>query len=256
MGRVYLPIGKKAHLPYALQPLGLDVWTIEELCHAIILAADLLEKDFVSQELVDFIRRQLGLSDLAGELSDMVAEECTLTQFCAAILDATDYVRGQERSTVIDKIERSEKSTPIEKLQKKLDRLMDEGEYFSVLSQCESILSTLQNKEEQTVEDAEMQAAVLMQQATAYAKLFYYEPASQLFFEAHQYYDRADLSVNSKRALQQYLLCLCMLWGEVRFMKFVEANPDYRELSILARRRYERAAKEVEQELPEEVIGI
>lgn len=253
MRNVFLPMGKRAHLPYTIEPAGIEVYTIEELCHGVVREAELLEKSFMSEKLVDFVRRQLGLSDLAGELSDVIASGGSLTDFCSILLCGTDYLRGSSLDDLLDRIERSENTSPLLKTQKKLEMLLRGREYFSLLSQCEMILSGLEKgfededgkNAEEDREHAELRAAVLMKQAAAYAALFYYQPAANAYLAAHLAYEKADLTVYSKKARGFYLMCLILMWDEEEFDNYLKDHPGDKELAIVVKNRISRAAEDI-----------
>ncbi|MBO4337100.1 MAG: hypothetical protein J5842_03415 [Lachnospiraceae bacterium] len=245
MSTVYLPVGSKAAIPFVMQPLGIEVFTIEELCYFICREAELLEKSFMSAKLVDFIRRQLGLSDLAGQLSDDLANAESLAVFCGHIIDHVGYLDKNQRERLISKIYGSENAGELEKIQKKLNLLMENREYFALISQCEKILGSENIGFSREAEKFELEGAVLMKQAYAYAALFYFEPAAERYLKAHEAYEKADLTVYAARAAKDYLLCQKLLMDQESYKRFVEDNPQYVETSLVLQKNLDRAMPQI-----------
>ncbi len=241
MSTVYLPVGSRASIPYVMEPLGIEVFTIEELCLSIIREAELLEKSFMSVKLVDFVRRQLGLSDLAGQLSDVIAQGGSLSRFCGLIIDHAYYLDKNERERLLDKISGSENAGQLEKIQKKLTLLLENEEYFALILQCEKILGKTDLSFAREAEKYEMEGAVLMKQAYAYASLFYFRMAADLYKKACEAYEKADLTVYSMKAAKNHLLCQKLVMDNDSYEKFVTSNPKYVETSLVLQKNLDRA---------------
>ncbi len=238
-----MPIGKKAHTPYHISPDGVEIYTIEELCLYVVMQAELLEEQFVDPALFDFIRTRLGLRTLSAELSEQWEAGRSLAGFCELLLTKCDFLRPDELKDVIRRIRENEEADEKEKLRKKLDRLRANKEYMALIRQCSLMLGRFNDGSD---EQAPLRGMLLSRQAGAYALLFYYEPAAKLYQEAEEAYRKAGLTEEADKALQQQLLCLLMLWGEEKFLHYVEAHQRLVAPSLLARERYARAVRDME----------
>lgn len=240
MSRVFLPIGKKAHTPFHIHSEGLEIYTLEELCFYIIREAELLERDFMSEALISFIRVQLCLRALAKELNEELQRGGALSGFCAIILESAQFLPPAELAEVIDKIRAGENESEEEKLTKKLKRLVENKEYSALLGQCQKALA-----KEQWAQEPQKRAELLMKQALGYARLFYFKPAAALYQEARRAYEEAKMPVFEQKAGQQYLLCLRLGMGEEEFRRFTDGNSEYLEMSMAAEQRFVRATSAV-----------
>ncbi len=236
MNRVYLPIGKKAHSPYRINPEGIDIYTLEELCYYIVTQTEMLERSFMSEALVGFIYDQLSLRSLAQKLRKELRSEPTLVGFCALILEKAEFLPQAQLSEVLERIRSVENETPDQKLEKRLNRLAADREYHGLIRQCQLALARLENPESD-----EVRAGLLMRQAGAYAQLFYFEPAAALYDQARQILHKAQMRILENKASQQYLLCVRILWGEEKYRHFIETHREYLEASMAAEQRYARA---------------
>ena len=240
MSRVFLPIGKKAHTPYNIRPMGVEVSTLEELCYYIAREAELLDRDFMCPELIDFIAGPLGLPKLSQLLAENYNHEASLAGFCCIILAWSHFLDEDEFARAIEKLELCEECPESEKVLLKIRRLEKNREYHTLISQGRIYLADLEGKEA-TRENLQTCAVLCSKVAAAYAGLFYYEPAAQLYLQAAEYYEKVSDTMHTHKCVQQYLLCLRICMPEKQFRRFVEDHPKYLEASLMAEQRLARA---------------
>ena len=70
--RISICVGKYAAVPYCVPGLELSVHCIEELCYCIRENAFLIDASLMNDDLVNWIDKDCGLTDLAKELYPMV----------------------------------------------------------------------------------------------------------------------------------------------------------------------------------------
>ena len=61
-------MGRYASEPLTIKNTYIRVWCLEELCYYICENADLLEDNFASNELIDWVADECGLKELAIKL--------------------------------------------------------------------------------------------------------------------------------------------------------------------------------------------
>ena len=81
MSELLLCRGKRAVRPYYIASLGINIFSIEELCYLISQNAHTLDHDFMEEELCRFVREQLGLTELADALKEIIRGKGALTDF-------------------------------------------------------------------------------------------------------------------------------------------------------------------------------
>ena len=67
MGRVILCIGNQAKIPYYFEKLGIQVWSVEELCYYLYKNLHLADDSLMNQGLCTWLGQELGMKELAGK---------------------------------------------------------------------------------------------------------------------------------------------------------------------------------------------
>ncbi len=91
MRNAVLCVGDYARQPYTFQRIGVKVYCVEELCYCLGENAYLLDHAIVSRELVDWIEKQCGLTQLAGELNGLISHQASESAFVGTILQYAGY---------------------------------------------------------------------------------------------------------------------------------------------------------------------
>ena len=96
MRNAVLCVGNYAKQPYTFQKIGVKVYCVEELCYCLGENAYLLDHAIVSKELVDWIDKQCGLTQLAGELNGLINHQASESAFVGTILQYVGYQTEEE----------------------------------------------------------------------------------------------------------------------------------------------------------------
>ena len=91
-----------AATPYYIEEVSLNVYSLEELSYYIQHNVYLLNQDFMSQDLCNWIGRELGLKTLMNELQEMITEGKPLHIFVGKILMETGYLTNAEIRTLLE----------------------------------------------------------------------------------------------------------------------------------------------------------
>ena len=126
-----LCVGNYASCAYCFEGLNLKVYCIEELCYCLKENAFLLDRDIMSDRLVDWLRQECGLPDLAADLYTMVHKKGSLSAFVCRILEYTGFYN----KTVVRDVEQTLKKGAglniIEKRKMRIDYLVEQKKYLS-----------------------------------------------------------------------------------------------------------------------------
>ena len=89
MNNVDLCIGNYAKKPFYVNLSDIYLYSMEELCYYFIDKIYLLDEEIMSFELVEWIRTECGMEELADELDSFVRRHVSLAAFLTTILEKT-----------------------------------------------------------------------------------------------------------------------------------------------------------------------
>lgn len=240
-----------AALPYYVEGIGINLYSMEELCYYIMGNTYLLDNSFMSEELCTWIEKQMGLYKLAEQLRDLMRGQGLLSEFVLAILEQTGYCTTKEMQDIILTIRQMEEKSDFECNKIRADQLMEKQKILAAIYEYKRLLDSPDSKEASAL----LCGNIWHNLGTAYARLF-------LFGEAANCYEQAYKLNESRESLRECLLCYRCLHDEMGFMrKAMENNIDEtgmqeirNELSIASRSdqleqfeaRLEELAKECE----------
>ena len=75
---------KRARLPYYIENISTNIYSIEELCFYLYHNIYLLDSTILNEELCFWIRDELGLKKLAQKLYSLLDDEVKLGRFYPA----------------------------------------------------------------------------------------------------------------------------------------------------------------------------
>ena len=259
MGRVILCMGNTAKTPYVLKNLGISVYTIEELCYCIKEDAFLMNEEMVCRELIDWLRDECGLTELADSLYVFLRLKSSVSAFLTTILEYTGYYPPEEVKRVEQFLKASEGQDEYEKRKRVADYLAGTGKYQLAAEQYCELLVLL--PEEYT----EFRARILHNLGYVNCQMFSFEKAAEQFEAAYR------LS-GAKESLLQFLAAKRMQLPEKEYIDFIAKRAEeYYDVSMELEGKVEalaeqwkecRQAKELadirldESEQPEESLDV
>lgn len=196
MGELILCKRPIAAVPYYIEDVSLNVYSIEELCYYVANNAYLINTEFASVELCNWIGREVGKEE-EKVLLTILEEEKPLHVFINALLNLCDYLPGEEIRNVTEIISSFENKSPIECSKIRADRLLDKNKIVDAIYEYENIL----DKCEQDKKDIskEFMGDIWHNLAVCYARLFFFKEASVCFEYAYQ--------LNRKKISLEAMLC-------------------------------------------------
>lgn len=140
MGKLILCTGKLAKEGYRL-PDGQKIYSIEELCCYVYQNFYMVEREFFTGELLDWLRGECGCEDAADKLSELKANSYPARDLIVALLCSADYYTENEIVELIKRISELE-GLPVWKRRKRLaDEYLKRGYYSRACLEYEKILS-------------------------------------------------------------------------------------------------------------------
>lgn len=236
--RISICVGKYAAVPYCVPGLELSVHCIEELCYCIRENAFLIDASLMNDDLVNWIDKDCGLTDLAKELYPMVHKKGSLSSFVTMILEFTGLYDG----TVTGEVERTLKKgaglSGIEKRKSQIDYLVKKKKYGAAIRGYEELLSQWQEtlKEGGELPAGRVRSGILHNKGVAFAGLMLYAQAAECFLEAY------GIEKDS-RMYEDYLAAKRMELAEEAYIAFAAENPQGYEAVLKLEQKMEELKK-------------
>ena len=181
MGELLLCNEPIAAMPYYMESIGVNIYSIEELCYYISVNTFLLDKDFMKEELCTWIEKEVHLQKLAIILRDIMHGNRILSAFIEQILNSCGYCTRQEIIEIVSVIRQMEEKSDFECMKLRADKLMEKKRYLSSIYEYRRLL----DKEEVKSEKPPLIGNIWHNLGTAYARLYLFEEAAKCYETAY-----------------------------------------------------------------------
>ncbi len=209
MAELTLCIGNLASRSYYIAGLGVNVYSIEELCFCLAENAYILDQDLMDKKLCDFLDKQLRMKELAEKLRELIDENKSIGEFVTTILTDTGYLSEEEIREVKQVLLDNAMMSFAGKHKARGDNLLKNRKYTLAIEEYQFILQNIDKAEE-----TELYAAILHNIGTAYAYMFLFEKAAFYYREA------GDLS-DSEESRISYLMATRMTMHKEQYEKLL-----------------------------------
>lgn len=193
MNNVYLCMGNYAKKPFYVNLSDIYLYSVEELCYYFIDKIFFFDYDMINQELVDWIRIECGMQDLADELDVYIRKHVSAAAFVTTILEKTAIYD----ESIIRKVDRILKEqaelSQFERLKKRAEYFYQTGKFRQALL-IYSELMTQTSKQ-----DTDVRAMLFYNIASVYAMNFEFVLAAEYYFESYRLKE-------TKQTRQAYIL--------------------------------------------------
>jgi tetratricopeptide (TPR) repeat protein len=173
---------KKADVPYFIENISTNIYTIEELCYYLYHNLYLLDQTIFSEELCSWIGEELNLPNLAAKLHPRMGKFAAAEDILYPIFKEINYLTYDELKELNNRLVVLNEE-PLEiREKKKGDAFMKNEMYVHAISVYQKLLQT---------EDLEeiregITASIYHNLGCAYSYLFQMEKALECFHEAYQ----------------------------------------------------------------------
>lgn len=241
--RISVCVGNYGTIPYCVPGLEINVYCMEELCFVLKENAFLLDLSLMNDGLLDWIRGECGLKELAGALSPLIHRQGSLSAFVVAILRFVGLYDESTVSEVEQVLKRGAGLSSIEKKKSQADYLVRKKKYNAAIRGYDSLIEKWQ---EQSVEGeilpaSECLALIWHNKGVAFAGLMTYAKAADCFLKAYETENRKDF-------YRDYLAAKRMEMTENEYVSFAAGNAEGYELALELEKDMERLTDEWEQQ--------
>lgn len=197
-----------AAMPYYMEGLSVNLYSIEELCYYIANNTYLLERDFMCEDLCTWIGKELKMIELSDKLRDYMQSQQKLSGFVLLILSSNSYCPNEQIQSIRNLLIEMEEKSDFEINKIRADRLMEKKKYLSSIYEYKRLLDLEEIKEESPV----LIGNIWHNLGTAYARLF-------LFQEAIKCYENAYKYNQNEESIKEELFAYRCLHDEAGFIK-------------------------------------
>ncbi len=235
--QMYLCLGALSTTPYFLSGLGVNIYSMDELCYYLCINAYILDNDLIDVRLCDFLRDNLEMPELGAKLRRMIKENRTLGEMVTTILVDTHYCNDEEIAKIKQILVDNASLSFAAKRKVRGDNLLCANKYPRAIEEYQYVLSVLDREEE-----PELYSSILHNVGCAYSMMFLLDKAADYFKQAY------DIDA-SRESLVMYLVCLRLTKKKEEYDRIVVKN-GYDERIALEAVRIMSAAREANIDTP------
>ena len=188
MGEILICNEPIAALPYYIEGISWNVYSLEELCYYIENNTYLLDKDFMTEELCTWIGKEVKNLRLAEKLRDIMRMDGRLSEFVLALLVDCGYCPKDTIREVVRIVREMEEKSDFECNKVRADRLMEKEKYLSSIYEYKTLLESNEAGEQKK----ELIGNIWHNLGTAYARLFLFQEAVHCYENAYSLNDNPD----------------------------------------------------------------
>ena len=209
---MYMCLGALSTTPYFLSGLGVNIYSMDELCYYLCVNAYILDNDLIDVRLCDFLRDNLEMPELSNKLRKMIKEGRTLGEMVTTILVDTKYCNEEEITKIKQILVDNASLSFAAKRKVRGDNLLCANKYPRAIEEYQYVLSVL-NKEE----EPELYSSILHNVGCAHSMMF-------LLDKAGEYFKKAYDTDQSRDSLIMYLICLRLSAKKEEYDRIVVKN--------------------------------
>lgn len=219
---------KRAELPYYIENISTNIYSIEELCFYFYHNIYLLDETIINEELCFWIRDELGLKKLAQKLYALLDDESKMADFILLVFKEINYLSMDEFRKLNQQLQKLAAEPVILRQKLKGDYLMEHGKIVNAIGVYQKVLHDRleEKKEERDRLGTQFVGAIYHNMGCAYARLFQMEEAIGCFARAYEV-------MRTRFSIKSYLYAVYMEKGIAAFASTAA------ELNVDEQRTYE-----------------
>lgn len=226
---LYLCLGTLSSTPYFLQGLGVNIYSMDELCYYLVQNAYILDNDLFDLRLCDFIKDNLDMGELAEKIRDMIRADKTIGEMVTTILTTTAYCNEDEIRRIRQLLVDNASLSFAAKRKVRGDNLLCANKFTRAIEEYQYVLAGLSVEEE-----PELYSSILHNIGCAYSQMFLLDKAAKYYKEAYEI-DK------DKESLVMYLVCIRLTKSKEEYDRVIVKNGYDDRISLEAVRRLKSA---------------
>lgn len=233
MGQIILGTGTYARSPYFMEKFYVNLYSVEELCYLFVEKAELLDRDVMQRDIVQWLDEECGLNQLAHALYSLLNQNGSVTAFAGTILEYVGLYPPEVTEQTQQTIKSNEGLNPCERGKAKADHMLQNRKFFMALKLYHSLLAQIPET------DAKLRGSIYHNMGVACVKMFMFRQAAEWFMQAYE----ADREPES---LESYLAAIRMRCEDKEYIAYIADHPEYHDVSLRVERKMEQASGQFE----------
>lgn len=186
---------KKAEVPYFIENISTNIYSLEELCYYLYHNLYLVDKTIINENLCTWIQEELDLPRLAAKLRPHMGKFASAEDVLYPIFKEINYLSYEELRTFNAQLAKLDAEAPAVREKRKGDALMDNGMFVNAIRVYQKLL---EREDLEKIREG-LTEGVYHNLGCAYSYLFQMEKALECFYNAYE-------GGRSQKALKTYLL--------------------------------------------------
>lgn len=182
MGGMILCRTRRSENPFYIRDLGLDIYSLEELCYYIYNNIYIITDEFIDETLLDFIENGTKEPALAARIKELQTAKAGLAEMIVTILKYVDYYSVGEIEQIKDILNTLSTQNVYERMKSRADSFLRNKCFYSAIRNYYNIINGSRDPKLPGL----FYAKVYHNMGTAYAKMFLYRQAAGFFEEAYK----------------------------------------------------------------------
>ena len=221
-GGVILCSAKETGTPFRIPDAGMEVYSVEELCYYLYHHVFLLSRRMFTQEMADWLGKELGMEETAKKLSAMLKEKRSIKDIVVMLLCSADYYTEAEIRSLIHIMDEIEQLSTVRREKVKADCYLESGNYSEAQKRYQQVMQ-MEGALEFSMEEF---GELLYHMALCYVNTGAFQEAVAAFKEAY-----AKNGEKESLLAMLYLLKICGREDECREMAGELPAGEWEELS-------------------------
>lgn len=198
MGELILcPFGIAA-MPYYIESISLNIYSMEELCYYIHKYVDRIDENFWTEELCVWIHEELHCNETSELLRQKIKDAAGIADYVRIITDSCGYFSRAEKQGIEQQLRGLENKSEYEKSKLRAERYLMNRYFVSGIAEYQKLLKMTENEPRQVLETG----SIWHNMGVANAQMFLYEQAAECFKKAYEYNNLPESLIEMHAALQ------------------------------------------------------
>ena len=207
---------KKAKIPYYIENISTNVYSLEELCYYFYHNLYLVDETILNENLCRWLQEELELPKLAAKLRPLFERNYSIEEFLYPVFKEINYLTYEEMKSLNMQIQKLAEEAPFLREKRKGDALVENGMYVHAIQVYQKLL------EREDLEEIRegMTESVYHNLGCAYSYLFQMEKAVDCFRKAYE-------GGRSRTSLEAYLIAFGLTRTPAEYEKMAKSVEDF-----------------------------
>lgn len=131
---------RKAEIPYFIENISTNIYTLEELCYYLFHNLYLVDQTIINENLCAWIQDELKLPGLAGKLRAVLGQFFSVEDVLYPVFKEINYLTYEELKILNGKLQQLDREPQPVRDKQKGDALMENGMYVHAIQVYQKIL--------------------------------------------------------------------------------------------------------------------